>query len=279
MRSPCVLVIVALVALASCGCRLLDEEAAGKSLLSKAESSPDSMALEIFFARSGPERKSIDEDLWKQIDEQAVPADVRRRLADNGFRVGVVGAPWPSELTSLLKLSDKPLDEQHKDKVDIKAEPSVTKRLLQARPGQPGELIASALYDELPLLANENGAVGGRVYHKAQGVFVLKAFPEPSGGVRFELVPELQYGEARLRRVISEGMIRMEPGRDKKTFDELKISAALTPGQMLVLTSQPERTGSVGHKFFNDQTGGQKVQKLIIIRLAQAGPDPLFAEH
>ena len=279
MRSPYVLVIVALAALTSSGCKLLDESEAAKSPLSKAESSPDSVALEIFFARRGADHKGADEDLWKQVDEQTLPADVRRRLADNGFRVGVVGAPWPSELTSLLKLSDKPLDEQHKDKIDVKAEPSVTKRLLQARPAQPGELIASSLYDELPLLANENGSVGGRVYHKAQGVFTLKTFPEPNGTVRLELVPELQYGEPRLRRIVSEGMIRMEPGRDKKTFDELTINAQLAPGQMLVLTSRPERTGSVGHKFFSEQASEQRIQKLIIIRLAQAGADPLFAER
>lgn len=246
--------IVSILVLALAGCSLVEQGSSGRSPLVNADPSPDSVSLEVFFARTPIANKETAERLWKQIDEQSLPAELRRKLGENGFRVGIVGAPLPSELTSLLKLSDRPHDDKQKGQIDLKAEPTVTMRLMQMRPGQPGELIASTMYDDLPLLANEDGEVGGRVYHKAQGIFMLRTSPATDGRLRLDLTPELQHGEAKIRRVVSEGMLRMEPGRDKKIFDDLAISAELTPGQMLVLTCQPAHSGSIGYKFFTEPT-------------------------
>ena len=154
---------------------------------------------------------------------------------------------------------------------------SLCLRLLQLRPGHPGEIVASHVYDELPLLDSDGGEVRGRRYNQAQGMFSLRAAPHAGGGVEIELLPELQYGAPRLRRVISEGMIRMEPGRDKRSFKQLALNATLAPGEMLVLTCRADRPGSVGQKFFTEPASDELVQKLIVIRVAQDGPDPLFA--
>jgi len=63
-------------------------------------------------------------------------------------------------------------------------------------------------------------------------------------------------------------MLRLESSRPKREFDDMTITADLAPGAMLVLTSLPNRPGSLGHHFFTEKTGRLE-QKLLIVRLAQ----------
>ena len=45
---------------------------------------------------------------------------------------------------------------------------------------------------------------------------------------------------------------------------------------MLVVTCLPDRPGSIGHYFFGVAGGEKPMQKLYVIRVAQAGPDRAF---
>ena len=271
--------VLALTALMLCaGCKLIDADAHGRSPLTPAQQSSDSACCEIFTARCPASDKRLNAKLWAEIDDQSLPADLRSRLVENGFRVGIVGPLLPEELTTLLKISEHSPPADEAGKVDLAHEPNVTKRLLPVRYGNPYELVASHVYDELPLLTKEDGEVRGRPYLKAQGMFTLQATALSDSRVALELLPQLQYGEPRVRSTVSEGMLRLETGREKKSFKELTIPATLSPGQMLVLTCRSDSTGSVGQKFFTELTDGQIVQKLMVIRLAQSAPDKLFDE-
>ena len=64
--------------------------------------------------------------------------------------------------------------------------------------------------------------------------------------------------------------------RQTELFDELKMSATLAPGQMLLITCLPDRPGTVGHCFFAQADGEKPVQKLYVLRIAQARPDRSF---
>ena len=272
--------VLALAAVVLCaGCTLIDAGAPGRSPLTPAQQSSDSACCEIFTARCPSSDKRLNAKLWAEIDDQSLPADLRHRLAENGFRVGIVGPLLPEGLTTLLKISEHSLPDDDAGKVELANEPNVTKRLLPVRFGNPYELVASHVYDELPLLTKEDGQVSGRPYLKVQGVFTLQATAQPASRVALEILPQLQYGEPRVRSTVSEGMLRLETGREKKSFKELTIPATLAPGQMLVLTCRTDSAGSIGQKFFTELTDGQVVQKLMVIRLAQSAPDKLFSEQ
>jgi hypothetical protein len=94
--------------------------------------------------------------------------------------------------------------------------------------------------------------------------------------VKVEIVPEVQYGDARKRYVGGQGSLRLEMGRSKQTFDELAARALLTPGHMIVLTSIPARPGSLGDYFLRHESEGKPEQKLIVIRAYQTQHDELF---
>jgi hypothetical protein len=241
--------------------------------------SKDSCVLEIFFARFPFDDPDANVDLWQDVDEQHFPARLRKSLAGNGFRVGLVGGQMPMALSKLLELGDKPApagDAAETKVTDMKEEPTVLRRRLQTRAACRSEVVSSDTYDQLPVLIAADGQVCGETYCQAQAIWAVKAFPEADGRVRIELVPELHHDQTRQRWVGKQGMLRLETSRPRRVFDDMAISATLSPGAMLVMTSLPNRTGSLGHHFFTEKND-QLEQKLVVIRLAQTQHDDLFS--
>ena len=56
---------------------------------------PGSVAVDIVFVRCPLGDPAVNEKMWEEIDEQHFPAELRQRLARNGFRAGVIGAQFP----------------------------------------------------------------------------------------------------------------------------------------------------------------------------------------
>jgi hypothetical protein len=260
------------------GCRFIEPEAATKTLLARPVPTTDAVWLEVFSARFPQADARINREMWGQIDEQHLPADVRRRLAENGLRAGLVGTQLPPALAELLKLSDKPAEQTQVPLSSLEAEPKVTLRVLQTQSGKRYEVLTSRTHEQLSVLLAGAAGVGGRTFPQADGRFALCAFAQPDGRARLELVPEIHHGQQQLRWVGDEGVLRGEPGRPRQAFEDLRVKCLLAPGQMLVVTSLPERSGSLGHALFADEDGGRATQKLLVLRLAKAAPDRAFGD-
>ena len=268
--------MLALLASAGCTHTALQQ---GKSLLSPAQLSSDSVVLELFFIRFPFGDSSVNSDLWREVDEQQFPLELREQLGKNGFRAGMINGQMPTKLAELLALSDKPVS--HDNTGGIKADgaevqPRVVCQHLQLRAVQRSEILVSNVYPELPVLMNKAGQISGRTYNQAQGVFAAKALPQPDGRVRLELVPEVHHDQPRPRWTGANGVLQLEPGRPRESYDDLKVSADMRPGAMMVLSGLPNRPGSLGHYFFTE-TNGNLEQKLLIVRLSQTQHDGLFA--
>jgi hypothetical protein len=253
-----------------------------ESPLRPTQMSPDSIALEILSVRLPHGEPELNVKVWEEVDEQHLPAELRKRLAKSGFRVGIVGSQVPGNLAKLLDLKDRPQamgDPQQINLADVQEPPRVTLRHLQTRPGQRSEIIASGVYERLPVLLAEGGELCGQTYNQAQGVFTLVVTPQSDGRVRLELTPELHHDQMRQQWVGDQAMWRLETSRPKRVFDDLRIAAVLSPGSMLLLGSQPDRAGSLGHDFFMEGVGqdNRMEQKLILVRLCQTQHDDLIA--
>jgi len=268
------------------GCRLMDDHAvtAGKSPLRPIRSSPDSVAVEIFWARYPWSDGEISNASWQEIDETPIPVDVRRRLATNGFRVGVVGSILPVPLARALQLNgesgtrDSPADNLVQNQVDLLGERMVRRRRLQLKSGRRAEIQASELIHEVPLLMAMDGELGGRTYADAQAIFAIDVIPQPDQSVELRLVPELHYGPQKLRYEGGEdGILRQEAKRDRKVFKELEITASLSPGEMLVMMGRPDARGKLGDYFHSVDVAAGHQQKLIVIRLAQVPQSQSFS--
>ena len=243
--------------------------------------SPGSVALEIFSVRLTPTEVEQYQQLWEEVDEQSLPVDVRRRLARNGFRVGVLAGQIPTKLAHLLELRDQPVGDttQHLTPKELADPPRVTLRHLQTRMGERNEITTSGIYDQLPVLLSDSGELRGLTYSQAQGVFALKVIAQPDGRVVLDLTPEVQHDQSRQHWVGDQAMFRMETGRPKRSFDDLRITPVLYSGSILMLGCQIDRVGSLGHYFFHEPAGREeKLQtKLVLIRLGQTQNDDLVS--
>ncbi len=251
------------------------------TLLRPAQMSPDAVGLEIFFARFPLGDPEANEKLWKELDEQGLPASLRRELFKNGFRVGLVGTPVPVSLARLLSMSEEgnPSEKEGVNRVQMDAqqvEPWISCRRLSLRPGCRSEVVASGLYEEMTVLRPEAVGLAGQTFRKAQGVFALYVQPLRDGRVQVELIPEVHYGDPAQRWVGDQGMFRLEIRREKQAFPELAVRSILAPGEMLLLSCLPDREGSLGYYYFTQTHSGDPQQKLLLVRVAQTQHDGLF---
>jgi hypothetical protein len=259
------------------GCRLVDPAPKGRSPLAPLVISPDAIALEVFSvpAPLGDPQMAA---LWTEVDEQPLPADLRARLAQNGLRAGIVGNTVPDALAALLKVTDERISADDRALVPIEAEEGIALTVMQPRIGERRDLVTSAVHDQIALFRHVDKQVEGKTYHKAEGRLALRVFRESDGRTRLELTPELHHGEFKSRVRGSDGIMILKQERQMELFDELKMSATLAPGQMLLITCQPDRPGTVGHCFFTQADGEKPIQKLYVLRVSQARPDRSFYE-
>ena len=207
------------VGLALSGC-INPAVTASKSPLQPPQMPPDSVAMDIIFVRVPLGDAEINGKMWDEIDEQHFPAELRERLLTSGIRVGLIGNQVPRPLAKLLALTDKPPgrnDVQQVRAADMAADAEETnhpiRRHLQMQAGHRNEIIASSVYEQLPVLIAEGGELHGKTYCQAQGMLAVKAFPQSDGRVRVELVPELHHDQPRRRFAGDQGMMRLRrPG-------------------------------------------------------------------
>jgi hypothetical protein len=251
----------------------------GKSPLKPARMSSDSVALDVFFVRFPVGDAEANGPLWTDVDEMHLAAEVRQRLARNGFRAGLIGGQVPTSLSKLLEFKDKPAprcQSLENQAVDLEQEPRVVRRHMELRAGVRTEVIASDVQDEMPILLCCPTGVEGETFRSAQAVLAIKAMAERDGRVRVQLVPEIHHGESKLRYVSTQGALRIQPGRAKRAFEDMTMEAVLAPGHILLVSTLLDRPSTLGHRCFTENADGHVEQKLLVLRLAQTQHDELF---
>jgi len=261
------------------GCSPLRPPTKTSSPLTAARMSSDSVTLDVFFVRCPYGDPVANDTLWQQIDEQQIPLETRARLAENGFRVGVIGGQMPVALSQLLELKGKPApgsEPTQQDLTTIGSEEGTLWSHKQLRAGKRSEIVTSETYDELPVLLCSADGVSGQSYRKAQGVLAVTALPKEDGRVELQITPELHHDEVRRNFRGDHGAWRVDMARPREPFDEMAIGPHLTPGHMIVISSLPNRPGSLGHHFLTSDSAGKLEQKLLVLRLSQTQHDSLF---
>ncbi len=251
-----------------------------QSILKAVRSGPDRVTLEIFQVRVAADDKQLAAELWQAADEQRLDLDVRNRLVSNGFRAGVIGGALPDSLARSLNLqSEMPEEEQERIITDESATPKVARRVLQLKRREPATIQASEVQSSLHVLLNTESGLQGKSYEEVQGVYSLRAESLPGQQVEVQLIPELQHGELRNRYAGSDqGIFVVTPSRERKVFDEMKMSVSLAAGEMLVVTGVPETPGSLGSAFHTERTAGVAEQKLVLVRLLQVPDSEILAD-
>jgi hypothetical protein len=276
-------IAIALLVCIAGGCRLFpgDTMAKGHSPLQSAGPSPDSVAMEIIWARFPANDPVLGDAAWREIDETQIEPSVRRELLNNGIRAGVIGSIVPAAIDRVLHQRESTADvgqpDQTKKKTELMTEPIVHGHILRARRNQRTDIQASEEYPLMPLLVSGNAELGGRPYQQAKAVYCLRVEPRPDRTALVELTPEIQHGAPRFRFTTGDdGILKQASLNERKVFDQLKLSVRLAPSEMLVLMSLPNSGSQLGHYFHTVDSADGPQQKLILIRLAQVPDSDTF---
>jgi hypothetical protein len=235
--------------------------------------SSDAVVLEVAFALL-PSADAVEQELWAEVDEQHLPIDVRRRLAANGFRSGLVGSPLPVALRRLLD------DQQNSSAVRLSnGEPVLDELKMQQRKqlgaGRRGDVVTSQTLEQISVLRMQEGRLVGQTYEQAQCRFAVRSFPQGDGRVRVELTPEIHHGKIRQRWVGDERALRLDAGQHHEEFEDLRLETVLSPGQTLIVAGTDDVKG-LGRSFFAQGEGANFQRRLLLIRLAQTQLDDRF---
>ncbi|NLE36813.1 MAG: hypothetical protein GX621_02180 [Pirellulaceae bacterium] len=278
-RRAATVLVCLLLTVGLSGCSPIDlVHRPGQSLLRQPRMASDSVVLDIFVVRFPFGDPAINGPAWREIDEQHPPIEYRRRFLANGFRAGVLAGQVPTELSQLLNASGNQLLPGEMSQLtaeELVKGPTVLRGHFQLRSGVAKELVVVEDADDLPIAIHDaKGDRSEQTYCRPEFLFAVRAEPISDGRVRLELVPEIHHGNYSQRWTTDEqGVLRLNPGRDTSSFDDMKIEAVLSAGQMLVLSTMPSCPGSLGHHFFSEPSGNQK---LILVRLSQTQHDGEF---
>ncbi|HEY1065270.1 MAG TPA: hypothetical protein VGE52_04145 [Pirellulales bacterium] len=250
------------------GC-FLQPKVGSPDLLPKPKPSRTSVSLDVVTLRIPYGDPEFNGPLWTEIDEQRIPAAVRRGLAAHGLRAGVIGGPVPTFLEQRMNTGEKPTTSEAGELLNLENENKVAGRYLQLPAGKRSEIQTTQVLDELPVLFPVAGGLAGKTYVKAQGVLEVKATPIDDGRIRMSVLPEVQHGDPKNRFTpAQDGVLFLDPGRDRATFPELVIDAVLAPGEMLIMCGSVDRPGSLGDQIFSDRKASPREQKVILIRVS-----------
>jgi hypothetical protein len=264
-----------LVPLAYClsaGCAQWDVPSADGLPLPPPRMSPDSVVLEIAFVRYPPDETALDADVWRAVDEMHLPAEQRRVLAENGVRCGLVGASLPVSVRELL---DQATAEAESTPTALAEDAAARIQRMHCREGVAGKIVTRTDEGTVSVLTCRGGAVEGRTFAQATCQLRVTAQPADDGRVQLELVPEVEYGEARPRYVGNSGVWAIETSRQRQAYPEFKLGAMLSPGESLVLGGTPEPKG-LGGQFFTSHRDGRTQRVLLLVRLQQTQSDGRF---
>lgn len=264
------------------GCRalvLLPDAATGRPDATAGDTSatrpaPRTIPVEVVFVRYADADADLGVELWHEVDEQAIDDGLRRRLAANGLRAGVVTGDLPRHLAERM-LPDRATPTTSADAVA--ADAPLTHRLLRLLPGRRSEILVSTGVDELVLLEERDGQVRGGTFRDASGVLELKVRPAADGRVRVELVPEIRHGPLERSWVGEEGMFRMEAGQRRHRRGDLALGVDLREGDLLVVAGAGA-AATLGEALLRDHGGDRSTRRLVLVRPLGGAVDPIFSD-
>ena len=242
---------------------------------------PDSVVFDVLLARVPYQDRDLTNALWNDVDELEIDSATRKRLNEQGFRAGLVGASPPDSLSKILTLKGRELresiiEEVDPSKVESSSAPVVSSKPITLRAGMKSVIETRVeVGTSIPILENENGTLVGKTYSDARTTLSVSVEQNADGSARFDLAPLLKYGSPKLVARYRHGQLVRSQEQPTKSFDRLKFSISLRPGQFLVMGATDAATNALGKYFFSD--GGEDFdQKILVLRLLVTQRDGQF---
>jgi hypothetical protein len=263
------LIALVLAVMAVVGCTLNKSDLRRDNLLTRIGGNgqiiePKRCALQVAVLMRPLRDPALDVAIWNAADEQVVTPEVRHALDVNGLRIGLVTGSLPAEVESILNAPP----------------PDNIKRSQVSLPDGDNALIP--LSEQTPLaslLICRDNRASGKDYQDASGFYRITARQEGPRGVSLRLVPEIHHGPIQntfsalpTAGVLSPQQFMSKHGQEEETLRELAATLTVEPGQIAVLSCQPEKQRSFGTFLFTqpEANSDRLLQKVLLIWASQS---------
>ena len=237
--------------------------------------SRDAMQLEVLLIERPIGDALLGDTFWNEVDQVgSLEPETRLALSRNGFRIGHTGSEPPRALEQMLELNSE---------AERTATPDQQKHLVGRRvvlaSGSQTEVQAGSLFANCIVDLAGNDEAEAKEFKNARFLFRLKAERDQDGWARIEFAPEIHHGAYRLRRVAGSGGFQLKTAQDVYPLYDQRFSLMLNVGEMAIITTDGENSGSVGGHFFLGDGENARVQRVLVVRLSDmTKTDPVYAE-
>lgn len=270
MRFPSV-VHVLLLALLSCGvlaCESLPSRSSSAQQatafkLPTLTAPRDSVELDIVFVDRPVSDPLLGRTLWREVDQVGtLSAEQRATIREAGLLVGHVGSSPPDALQSLLNLTDQELERQRREANGL---PKTAARRVALPPGTDTEVWSNeAVASRMTTLPDGKKLELTNV----RGLLRLRAERSQDGWARLDFSPELHHGQTSTRPFAAATGWMYRTTQEVIPCFAQQFSANLNVGEMLILTCDRERLGTLGQSLFQFEDSAGIKQRLVVVRLA-----------
>lgn len=208
--------------------------------------------------------------VWEELDESGLMSpEVRTRLNDNGFRVGVAGSATPWAIQSLARdarVAYRSEDEQFSAQATTQTAlgPSFSlmtngKSLLEIQSQVDVQKIPLNQIEELATLRDREGL---------RCVFEVSIKEMNDDWVLLNVVPQIHAGASTARLSVS-GVSEQLPVRQKviPVYSQ-QFTVKLLAGEVAVIGRHESAAWNLGRLFFQPDTGSSASESLLMIRMA-----------
>lgn len=224
---------------------------------------PDLVELHYIFIERDEGNPLLNQTIWAEADEQAIPLDKRQSLAENGLRLGKLGSRLSPEILKLLEKSNA----QGEGRRHI------------AHSGGLAKVQTTDVRPKMSLFTVAEGQPRGEELADAQCYMHVTPVIESGHDIRLQIVPEIEFGQRKNRRTpapdLSGWQIRND--RDARSFPDLKVELSLNSGEYALLGGLPDRRGTVGACSFTQEQNSDRKQTVLLIRVVRPTRDELYS--
>lgn len=266
------LLAVALAVSTLLGCSLfpvgdaVEKVESRRSTLPPIQAAREAIQLEVLFIERPADDPLVGQLLWREVDQiAAIPPETRELLHQNGFRVGQVGSSLPPTVQKLLGLVGEAASADGGE-----AKPLVGNRKILP-PGVDTEVQTGEEHESCQLKIVHDDRVKLHEYQHARSLFRMKSMRLQDGWVKIDFQPEIHHGEHRVRHTPTDEGWAFRSRQNIDARHAHQFSLTMNVGELAIITAEPDQPESLGELFFCRDDNGLKKQRVLIVRVADAG--------
>ncbi len=232
----------------------------------------DAIDVEVYYVERPIGDPLLGNSLWAELDQvSTLDPVVLTALRRNGFRFGVAGSDPPRNLQAAMGRTGQ--TRSRTDEPDYQ----FSGHRFSRRSGQELILNTWPVYASCRIQLDEAGEKEFATYESARCTFRVTPKRLQDGWVSVEFVPEVHHGENKMRHQAGDQQFELLPAQEIDPFYDQRFSVELNVGEVVVLSADGDNPDSLGHHFFRGGNTDNKMQQLLIVKVANMQRlDPVF---